>query len=38
MAEILLFHHAQGLTTGVVAFAEDLRTAWHTFAGSASTT
>jgi dienelactone hydrolase len=30
MAEVLLFHHAQGLTTGVVAFAEDLRAAGHT--------
>ena len=30
MAEILLFHHAQGLTPGVVAFAEELRRAGHT--------
>jgi dienelactone hydrolase len=30
MAEVLLFHHAQGLTQGVVAFADDLRTAGHT--------
>ena len=30
MAEILLFHHAQGLTSGVVAFADDLRAAGHT--------
>lgn len=30
MAEILLFHHAQGLTAGVVAFADDLRAAGHT--------
>jgi len=30
MAEVLLFHHAQGLTPGVVAFAEDLRSAGHT--------
>lgn len=30
MAEILLFHHARGLTPGVVAFAETLRTAGHT--------
>jgi dienelactone hydrolase len=30
MAEVLLFHHAQGLTSGVSAFAEDLRTAGHT--------
>lgn len=29
MAEILLFHHAQGLTPGVHAFAEDLRTGGH---------
>lgn len=30
MAEVLLFHHAQGLTTGVVSFADQLRTAGHT--------
>ena len=30
MAEILLFHHAQGLTPGVVAFADQLRAAGHT--------
>jgi dienelactone hydrolase len=30
MAEILLFHHAQGLTPGVVAFADELRQAGHT--------
>jgi dienelactone hydrolase len=30
MAEVLLFHHAQGLTPGVRAFAEALRTAGHT--------
>jgi dienelactone hydrolase len=30
MAEVLLFHHAQGLTPGVVAFADDLRAAGHT--------
>ncbi|MCB0089054.1 MAG: dienelactone hydrolase family protein [Caldilineaceae bacterium] len=30
MAEILLFHHAQGLTPGVEAFAEELRQAGHT--------
>ncbi|MGH3372490.1 MAG: dienelactone hydrolase family protein [Nocardioidaceae bacterium] len=30
MAEVLLFHHAQGLTSGVLAFAEDLRRAGHT--------
>jgi dienelactone hydrolase len=30
MAEIVLFHHAQGLTPGVVAFADELRRAGHT--------
>ena len=30
MAEVLLFHHAQGLTTGVVTFADQLRAAGHT--------
>lgn len=30
MAEILLFHHAQGLTAGVVDFADQLRAAGHT--------
>jgi dienelactone hydrolase len=30
MAELLLLHHAQGLTPGVLAFAEDLREAGHT--------
>ena len=30
MAEILLFHHAQGLTTGVHAFADELRSGGHT--------
>jgi len=29
MAEVLLFHHAQGLTAGVHAFAEQLRHAGH---------
>jgi dienelactone hydrolase len=29
MAEVLLFHHAQGLTAGVHAFADDLRRAGH---------
>jgi dienelactone hydrolase len=29
MAEVLLFHHAQGLTPGVVAFAQELRAAGH---------
>ena len=30
MAEIVMFHHAQGLTPGMVAFAEELRAAGHT--------
>jgi dienelactone hydrolase len=30
MAEVLLFHHAQGLTPGVRAFADVLRAAGHT--------
>lgn len=30
MAEVVLFHHAQGLTPGVVAFASELRRAGHT--------
>jgi len=30
MAEIVLYHHAQGLTTGVEAFAAELRRANHT--------
>lgn len=29
MAEVLLFHHAQGLTAGVSAFADDLKAAGH---------
>ncbi|WP_270888690.1 dienelactone hydrolase family protein [Pedococcus sp. 5OH_020] len=29
MAEVVLFHHVQGLTPGVVAFAEGLRQAGH---------
>jgi len=29
MAEILLFHHAQGVTAGVLAFADELRAAGH---------
>jgi len=29
VAEVLLFHHAQGLTPGVVAFANELRGAGH---------
>jgi dienelactone hydrolase len=30
MAEVLLFHHAQGQTEGFLAFADDLRAAGHT--------
>jgi dienelactone hydrolase len=30
MAEVLLFHHAQGQTTGFLAFADELRAAGHT--------
>jgi dienelactone hydrolase len=30
MAEVLLFHHAQGLTPGVRAFADELRATSHT--------
>src|SRR6516165_12430242 len=30
MAEVVLFHHAQGLTAGMVAFADELRRAGHT--------
>jgi len=29
MAEVVLFHHAQGLTPGVIAFADELRRAGH---------
>lgn len=29
MAEVLLFHHALGLTTGCIAFADELRAAGH---------
>lgn len=29
MAEVLLYHHIQGLTDGVLAFADDLRTDGH---------
>jgi len=29
MAEVVLFHHAQGLTRGVAAFADQLRSAGH---------
>ncbi len=30
MAEVVLFHHIQGLTSGVLAFADELRSAGHT--------
>jgi dienelactone hydrolase len=30
MAEVLLFHHAQGQTSGFMAFADELRAAGHT--------
>lgn len=30
MAEVVLFHHAQGLTTGVLGFADELRRNGHT--------
>jgi dienelactone hydrolase len=30
MAEVLMFHHAQGLTSGIVGFADELRGAGHT--------
>ena len=30
MADVLLFHHAQGLTPGISAFADELRAAGHT--------
>jgi dienelactone hydrolase len=30
MAEVVLFHHAQGVTPGIVAFADELRAAGHT--------
>jgi dienelactone hydrolase len=30
MAEVVLFHHALGLTPGIVAFADELRRAGHT--------
>jgi dienelactone hydrolase len=30
MAEVVLFHHVQGLTDGILAFAEDLRAGGHT--------
>lgn len=30
MAEVILYHHALGLTSGIIAFAEKLRSAGHT--------
>jgi dienelactone hydrolase len=30
MAEVLLFHHAQGVTPGIASFADELRAAGHT--------
>ena len=30
MAEVLLYHHVQGLTDGVQSFADELREAGHT--------
>jgi dienelactone hydrolase len=30
MAEVVLFHHSQGLTSGIIAFADELRRAGHT--------
>jgi dienelactone hydrolase len=30
MADVLLYHHAQGLTPGITAFADELRAAGHT--------
>ena len=30
MVDVVLFHHVQGLTPGVVAFADELRSAGHT--------
>jgi dienelactone hydrolase len=30
LADVLLFHHAQGLTTGITRFADELRAAGHT--------
>jgi len=30
MADVLMFHHAQGLTPGIQAFADELRAAGHT--------
>ena len=33
MADVVLFHHVQGLTEGVLAFAGELRAAGHTGPG-----
>jgi dienelactone hydrolase len=30
MAEVVVFHHVQGLTDGVLAFADQLRSGGHT--------
>lgn len=30
MTEVVLFHHVQGLTDGVIAFADELRAGGHT--------
>ncbi len=30
MTDVLMFHHAQGLTAGLIAFADELRAAGHT--------
>ena len=30
LADVVLFHHVQGLTPGIVAFADELRAAGHT--------
>ncbi|HEV2068152.1 MAG TPA: hypothetical protein VGR08_15090, partial [Thermomicrobiales bacterium] len=30
MTEVVLFHHAQGMTPGIIAFADTLRRAGHT--------
>lgn len=38
MTTVLLFHHAQGQTTGFLAFADELREAGHTVTHRTSTT
>jgi hypothetical protein len=38
MAEVLLFHHAQGQTAGFLAFADELRAAGHVVQPRISTT